>query len=131
MSPRPPSAKPTEAELAILNVLWELGAATVREVHQALYGDESGYTTALKMLQVMHGKGLVVRDEEQRAHVYRAAVSKSATQKRVMSDLVQRLFDGSPAQLVMRALGGEQAPSTEELAKIRELLDRLEGSDHA
>ncbi|MBD8524224.1 BlaI/MecI/CopY family transcriptional regulator [Pseudomarimonas arenosa] len=131
MSPRPPSAKPTEAELAILKVLWELGEATVREVHQALYGDDSGYTTALKMLQVMHGKGLVRRDENQRAHVYSASVSKSATQKRVMTDLVQRLFDGSNAQLVMRALGGEQPPSSEELAQIRQLLDRLEGSDHA
>jgi BlaI family transcriptional regulator, penicillinase repressor len=119
--------RPTESELAILGVLWERGEATVREVHEALYGDDGGYTTALKMLQVMHAKGLVRRDERQRAHVYKAAISKSATQKRATSELIQRLFDGRPAELVLRALGGDKAPSAQELHQIRELLDRLEG----
>lgn len=126
MAPRSHPQRPTASELAILSVLWERGEATVREVHEALYGDEGGYTTALKMLQVMHAKGLVRRDERQRAHVYQAAVSKSATQKRATADLVQRLFDGRPAELVLRALGSEKLPSADELAKIRELLDRLE-----
>lgn len=127
MAPKTALPRPTEAELAILGVLWERGEATVREVHEALYGDDGGYTTALKMLQVMHAKGLVRRDERQRAHVYRAAISKSATQKRATTELIQRLFDGRPAELVLRALGGDKAPSAEELSQIRELLDRLEG----
>lgn len=127
MAPRLTPPKPTEAELAILGVLWELGEATVREVHEALYGDDGGYTTALKMLQVMHAKGLVRRDERQRAHVYKPAVSKNAAQKRAMTELVQRLFNGRPAELVLRALGSEKAPSAEELSQIRELLERLEG----
>lgn len=118
--------RPTESELAILGVLWERGEATVREVHDALYGEDGGYTTALKMLQVMHAKGLVQRDERQRAHIYQAAVSKSATQKRATAELVQRLFDGRPVELVLRALGGDKAPSAEELIQIRELLNRLE-----
>lgn len=127
MPPKTVLPRPTESELAILGVLWERNEATVREVHEALYGDEGGYTTALKMLQVMHAKGLVRRDERQRAHVYKAAISKSATQKRATSELIQRLFDGRPAELVLRALGGDKSPSTEELHQIRELLDRLEG----
>lgn len=126
MAPRTAIPRPTEAELAILNVLWELGEATVREVHESLYGDDGGYTTALKMLQVMHAKGLVRRDERQRAHVYKAAITKSATQKRATAELVQRLFDGRPAELVLRALGGDKSPSAEELSQIRELLDRIE-----
>jgi len=127
MSPRTALPRPTESELAILGVLWDRGEATVREVHDELYGDEGGYTTALKMLQVMHAKGLVRRDERQRAHVYKAAITKAATQKRAMGELIQRLFDGRPAELVLRALGGDKAPSPEELSQIRELLDRLEG----
>lgn len=126
MAPRSATPRPTESELAILGVLWERGEATVREVHDALYGDDGGYTTALKMLQVMHAKGLVRRDERQRAHVYKAAVSKSATQKRATAELVQRLFDGRPAELALRALGSDKAPSAEELSQIRELLDRIE-----
>lgn len=126
MAPRSAIPRPTESELAILNVLWERGEATVREVHESLYGDDGGYTTALKMLQVMHAKGLVRRDERQRAHVYKAAITKSATQKRATAELVQRLFDGRPAELVLRALGGDKSPSAEELSQIRELLDRIE-----
>ena len=95
--------KPTEAELAILGVLWERGSGTVRDVHEALYAnDGGGYTTALKLMQVMHAKGLVERDDSQRAHVFRAVVSKERTQKRFLSDIVDRVFDGSAAAVVLR-----------------------------
>ncbi|MEO6925873.1 MAG: BlaI/MecI/CopY family transcriptional regulator, partial [Rhodanobacter sp.] len=84
--------RPTEAELEILQVLWSRGDCTVRDVHNVLHLDDgTGYTTALKMLQVMHAKGLVQRDDSQRAHVYRAAVTKERTQKRFLVDLVQRV----------------------------------------
>ena len=119
--------KPTEAELGILNVLWERGPSTVRDVHETLYRDEgAGYTTALKLLQVMHAKGLVERDDSQRAHVYRPVSTKEHTQHRFLNDLVQRVFDGSPSQLVMHALGSQPRASQAELAEIRDLLARLE-----
>ncbi len=122
---------PTGAELDILQVLWRVGPSTVRQVHEALYKDEgAGYTTALKLLQVMHGKGLVERDDAQRAHVYRAVGSRSNTQQRFVSDLVQRVFQGSAPQLVMQALGQGQVATREEIAEIRAMLDSLEG-DHA
>lgn len=118
--------RPTEAELEILQVLWEHGACTVREVHEVLHRrDGTGYTTALKQLQIMHEKGLVQRDETQRAHVYLAAVSKERTQKRFLADMLRRVFDGSPSRLVLQALGDHKA-SREELREIRELLDRLD-----
>jgi predicted transcriptional regulator len=102
--------KPTESELAILNVLWERGPSTVRDVHEALYrGEGAGYTTALKLLQIMHAKGLVLRDDSERAHVFRAAVSKERTQTRFLRDIVQRVFDGSPSQLVLQALAASQS----------------------
>ena len=120
--------KPTESELAILNVLWGLGKGTVRDVYEALYqNDGGGYTTALKLLQIMHAKGLVVRDVSERAHVFRAAVNKERTQSRFLADIVQRVFDGSPSQLVLQALGGRPHASREELDEIRALLDKLEG----
>ena len=98
----------------------------MREVHSVLHLDDgAGYTTALKMLQVMHAKGLVVRDDSQRAHVYRAAVSKERTQKRFLVDMVQRVFDGSPSQLVLHALGSQRT-SPEELREIRSLLNKLD-----
>lgn len=119
--------KPTEAELGILNVLWERGDSTVRDVHETLYRDDgTGYTTALKMLQIMHVKGLVERDDSQRAHVYRPAISKESTQKRFLSDIVKRVFDGSSSQLVLQALGGRPHASREELDEIRAMLDRIE-----
>lgn len=118
--------KPTEAELAILNVLWQRGEATVREVHDALYGSDGGYTTALKLLQVMHGKGLVERDSSQRAHVYRSAVTRQSAQRRALRDMMKGLFNGRPAELVLRALGDAEAPSAEELDEIRALIDRIE-----
>jgi BlaI family penicillinase repressor len=121
------SPRPTEAELNILRVLWERGDSTVREVHDSLHGDDgAGYTTALKLMQIMHAKGLVERDDSQRAHVYRAAVSKQRTQKRFMADMVQRLFNGSPSQLVLHALGDHPRASRDELRQIRELLNRID-----
>ena len=118
--------RPTEAELEILHILWARDACTVREVHDVLsVGETSGYTTALKLLQVMHVKGLVERDDTQRAHVYRAAVSKERTQKRFLLDIVQRVFDGSSSQLVLHALGSQRA-SREELRAIRSLLNKLD-----
>ncbi len=126
MKEQPVVPRPTEAELEILHVLWARGDCTVREVHNVLHLDGgSGYTTALKMLQVMHAKGLVQRDDSQRAHVYHAAVSKERTQKRFLLDLVQRVFDGSPSQLVMHALGSQRT-SPAELREIRSLLNKLD-----
>lgn len=117
---------PTDAELAILNVLWRRGPSTVREVFEALHGGTGGgYTTALKLLQIMTQKGLVLRDESQRSHVYRAAASEEQTQKRLVGDLLDRAFGGSAPDLVMRALSVKPA-SAEELAKIRALLDEAE-----
>jgi BlaI family penicillinase repressor len=119
--------RPTEAELAILQVLWAQGEATVRDVYEALYREDGGgYTTALKLLQVMHGKGLVARDERQRAHVYRATATRDSTQGRLLGDLLQRAFNGRPAELVLRALGSGDRPDLAELRQIREMLDRLE-----
>lgn len=120
------SPRPTEGELEILHVLWTHDGCTVREVHDVLRSSVStGYTTTLKLLQVMHAKGLVQRDDAQRAHVYRAAVSKERTQKRFLLDMVQRVFEGSSSQLVLHALGSQHA-SREELREIRSLLNKLD-----
>ncbi|HLU61277.1 MAG TPA: BlaI/MecI/CopY family transcriptional regulator [Gammaproteobacteria bacterium] len=117
--------RPTPAELDILNVLWTQGPSTVRDVHERVSGGRDGYTNTLKLLQIMHEKGLVERDESQRAHVYTAAIRKSDTQREMLGDLVRRVFDGSREQLVMQALGSGRT-SAEELARIRALLDELE-----
>ncbi|MGH8114211.1 MAG: BlaI/MecI/CopY family transcriptional regulator [Rhodanobacteraceae bacterium] len=120
------SRRPTEAELEILQILWEMGGCTVRDVHEVLHRrGGTGYTTALKLLQIMHDKGLVRRDESQRAHVYRAVVSKELTQKRFLSDMLKRVFDGSSSRLVLQALGDHRA-SREELREIRTLLNELD-----
>ena len=119
--------QPTKTELNILRILWVNGRSTVREVHEALNEEESsGYTTALKMLQVMHHKGLVKRDDSQRAHVYSATVSKRETQSSFLSDLVTRLFDGSTSQLVLQALGNSPQADQGQLEKIQALLSELE-----
>lgn len=118
--------RPTAAELAILNVLWSRGPSTVRDVHQALSKSQgSGYTTVLKLLQIMTDKGLVTRDESERAHVYSARLSECRTQRQLLGDLVDRAFGGSSAKLVLHALS-ERAATTEELRDIRALLDSLE-----
>jgi predicted transcriptional regulator len=117
---------PTEGELRLLRVLWERGPSTVREVQQALSGaGESGYTTVLKLLQIMHGKGLVIRDESSRTHVYAAAGLPETTQRALVTDLIDRAFGGSAHRLVMQALSPEVA-SRQELDQIRALLAELE-----
>ncbi len=122
---------PTEAELELLRVLWARGPSTVREVRDGLPpARRGGYTTVLKLLQIMHGKGLVVRDEEARSHVYAATVPEEATQQRLVSDLVQRAFGGSAAKLVLNALSGPSA-TAEERAEIRSLLERLEAEEES
>jgi BlaI family transcriptional regulator, penicillinase repressor len=118
--------KPTEAELAILNALWKLGPSTVRAVHEELnQTQESGYTTTLKMLQIMTEKGLVKRDESQRSHVYEPMFSEQHIQRQLVGHLLDRAFGGSAQKLVMQALSGKKA-SREEIAEIRKLLDEME-----
>ena len=119
--------RPTDAELAILRVLWEIGPATVREVQEALSRGQKrpGYTTALKLLQIMNEKGLVDRDESRRSHVYRARCPAEDTQRELVGDLLERAFGGSAQKLVMQALAGRKT-SAAELAEIRRLLDDLE-----
>jgi len=122
-----PTPRPTDAELAILGVLWERGPCTVREVHDALsHSQDTGYTTILKFLQIMTDKGLVVRDESQRAHVYSTRFSEQRTQRQLLGDLIDRAFGGSPAKLVMQALTATTA-TADELTAIRLLLDQMEG----
>ena len=114
--------RPTDAELAILRVLWERGPATVRQVHEALAGArETGYTTTLKLMQIMTDKGLVTRDESARTHVYVARLSQDQTQRQLVSDLMDRAFGGRSAALVMHALSAQPA-SADELAEIRRLI---------
>ncbi|MGE5246046.1 MAG: BlaI/MecI/CopY family transcriptional regulator [Betaproteobacteria bacterium] len=113
--------KPTDAELAILRVLWARGPSTVRQVAEAL-GKDTGYTTALKLLQIMTEKRLVRRNESARTHVYEAAVSEDLTQRQLVTDLLDRAFGGSAAKLVLQALSTSPA-SPEELAAIKKLLD--------
>jgi BlaI family transcriptional regulator, penicillinase repressor len=122
---KPP--KPTEAELAILRVLWQRGPRTVREVWEQLSPKQrTGYTTVLKIMQIMCEKGLLVRDESDRSHVYHAARSEQQTQRQVLSHLLDRLFSGSAPKLVMQALATKKATPAE-LAEIRKLLDDMEG----
>ena len=118
--------RPTNAELAILRVLWERGPSTVRQIHDILNRVRpTVYTTILKLMQIMHDKGLLRRDESQRAHVYQPAFTEADTQKRLVGDLLDRAFGGSTANLVMQALSAKQA-SAEELAQIRQMLDEVE-----
>jgi len=115
--------RPTNAELAILRVLWDQGPTTVRVVHETLSGPRgTGYTTTLKLMQIMADKGLVSRDDRARTHVYRARLTREQTQRQLVSDLVNRAFEGSASALVMQALSS-QAASAEELAEIQELIE--------
>jgi len=117
--------KPTEAELTLLNVLWQMGPVTVRQIHDVVSETQkTGYTTVLKILQIMHEKALVIRDESNRAHVYAAANSQMQTQSSLLNDLVSKAFGGSTSKLVMRAL--DKSTSQEEIADIRQLLNELE-----
>lgn len=130
MAKTAPKPQPTPAELEILRVLWRRGPSTVRDVHEGLpKARPVGYTTVLKLLQIMAEKRLVTRDESARSHVYAAAVSEETTQRRLVSDLLDRAFGGSAMGLVMQALAARPA-SAEELRQIRALIDTLnEGGD--
>jgi predicted transcriptional regulator len=120
------SRKPTDAELAILRVLWERGPSTVREVWEQLReAQHTGYTTVLKLLQIMHDKKLVARDDSARSHVYQAAVSEEQTQRQVIGHLLERVFSGSARNLVFQALSVKRA-SPQELAEIRKLIQQME-----
>ena len=117
---------PTDAELDILAVIWRLGPATVREVHTELIKSRNtGYTTVLKLMQIMTEKGLLVRDESERSHVYKAKQKESVTQKHIVKDLLSRVFSGSTEKLVMQALSAKRA-AAEEIEQIRRMLDELE-----
>lgn len=121
--PKPAVPRPTDAELAILRVLWERGPSTVRQVHDVLSRERpAAYTTALKLLQIMTDKGLVSRDERDRSHVYHARLTEAQTQRQLVRDLLDRAFGGSAAKLVMQALAARRA-SPEELVEIRRLID--------
>lgn len=118
--------KPTEAELAILTVLWQKGPSTVRQVHEALKDErQTGYTTILKLMQIMHEKGLVLRDESARTHVYQARLSEQQTQRQLAGDLLERAFGGSALKMVVQTLSAKRA-SPEELGQIRKLLSEME-----
>jgi BlaI family transcriptional regulator, penicillinase repressor len=118
--------KPTDSELEILQVLWQRGPCTVRQVNEKLSENkDTGYTTTLKLMQIMHEKGLLTRVEDARSHVYKANVSETDTQRNLLNRFVETAFRGSATQLVMQALGNHQA-SAEELQQIRELLNQIE-----
>ncbi len=118
--------KPTNSELDILGVLWKRGPSTVRDVHEELDRKRrTGYTTVLKLMQIMADKGLVTRDESSRAHIYAACPTQSDTQKTLIGDLVDKAFGGSVHQLTLHALGNAKS-TPEEIAEIRRLLDSLE-----
>lgn len=121
--------RPTDAELGILRALWQIGQGSVREVLKECNrerAEEAGYTTVLKMLQIMTEKGLVERDESQRPQIYRARLTREQTERQLVSDLLDRVFDGSASRLVMRALATKEA-TKDELARIEKLLDKIEG----
>lgn len=121
---KPPAPRPTDTELRLLKILWQHGPATVREVWTHL-GSDVGYTTVLKLLQIMRDKGLVTRDEQATSHIYAAALSENETQTDLVGGFIDRVFGGSASRLVMHALGSKSV-SPDELKAIRELLDQAE-----
>ena len=117
--------KPTESELEILTILWDKENATVRDVHEELSKNkDSGYTTTLKLLQIMFEKGLVTRDDSNKTHIYQPAVTKQKTQKQFLDKMINSLFAGSSTQLVLQALGNQKA-TKDELEEIQKYLDNL------
>ena len=121
--------KPTESEMEILQVMWEQGPSTVREVHEILSETkDSGYTTTLKLMQIMNEKGLLNRNDESKTHIYTAAVKKESIQKQVVSKMINGLFKGSSAKLVMHALGNHRA-SKQEILEIKKYLDEIENKE--
>ena len=118
--------KPTEAELEVLDILWSAGPSSVRQVHEALSSKKDVYyTTTLKTMQVMYGKGLLTRDDSSRAHIYEAAVKQGDIEKTMLDGIADSLFSGSTAKLVISALGHDK-PTSDELDAIRKLIDQLE-----
>ena len=125
--PKPKLPRPTDSELAILKILWRRGPSTVRAVNEDMNRQQpTGYTTTLKLMQIMAEKGLVARDESERTHVYRTIVGEEQTQKHLLRDLLEKAFNGSAQKLVLQALTTRKA-SPSELAEIRKLLDEIEG----
>lgn len=122
------SIRPTNSELEILQIIWKKGSCTVREVNEELSkekGSEIGYTTTLKLMQIMHEKGLLERETDSRTHVYRALISRDKTSQTLLNSLIDSVFNGSAAQMIMQALGNKQA-SREEIDMIRKYLDDLD-----
>jgi len=121
------NSRPTDRELTILRILWDNGPSTVRRVNEAMNKDENtGYTTTLKLMQIMAEKGLLIRDESQFKHVYKPALTEEKTQKQLVGDLIERAFAGSAEKLVMRALSAKKVPA-KELERIRKILDEFKG----
>jgi predicted transcriptional regulator len=120
--PRPKPLQPTAAELEVLQVLWTRGPSTVRDVHEALAIKDVRYTTVLKTMQVMHDKGLLSRDDSERSHVYTAKLKQSATQRQLVREFMDRVFDGATEQLVLHALSAREVTPAE-VAEIRRMLD--------
>ncbi len=119
--------KPTESELEILSILWDKESATVREVHEIVHlTKEVGYTTTLKLMQIMHEKGLVSRNETAKTHIYTPSFAKEKAQEHYVSKMIRTLFSGNSSELVLQALGNHQ-PSDEELSAIKNLIEKLEG----
>ena len=116
--------KPTESELEILQILWEKKHCTVRDVHETLDKKDAGYTTTLKLMQIMHEKGLVERDTSSKTHIYKALLNQEKTQAQLVNKMIDNVFNGSAARLVMQALGNQTA-SKEEIDLIKEYLDKL------
>jgi len=118
--------RPTDSELEILNILWEKGPSTVREVHEILEkSKDAGYTTTLKLMQIMHEKGLLNRDTTNKTHVYTATISQENTQEQLVKRMIDNVFNGSATQLVMQALGNHKA-NAKELEQIKEYLEQIE-----
>jgi predicted transcriptional regulator len=123
------NSRPTDRELTILRILWDKGPSTVRQVNEAMSQDEdTGYTTTLKLMQIMVEKGLVLRDDSQFKHVYRPALTEEKAQKQLVSDLLDRAFSGSAQKLVMRALSAKKV-TAKELASIKKMLEEFEGEE--
>ena len=122
------SIKPTDSELEILNILWTKGPSTVREIHEVLeQNKDAGYTTTLKLMQIMLDKGLLKRDASNKSHVYTANISQEKTQGQLVQRMIDNVFNGSASQLVMQALGNYR-PSVDELNEIKKYLDEIEGT---
>lgn len=125
--PRPAASHPTEVELQILRILWEQGPSPVRDIHARLEAEKgTNYSTTVKMLAVMLQKGLVTRNEKAHPHVYRAALTRERAGKRMLRDLIEKVYDGSASSLVLQAISSGKT-TKEELAEIRRLLDQMEG----